>query len=206
MVCIFRPPNDLPCATVDNSDAPLQAPAASVGAPNALLRIFTVLAERGILEKIPTWRTLPVGCISGTNIQHIQQITSTAVIKKLLPLVAKRVAAHRDKTRKVVAEGCIFEARIRYRQAAELAASLIAFDSATEGQWTESIRGMHKELVLSLGNAAEMSNRHAEYKTALGFAEAANEVARAAPHAEGISADTVAKNARRAETARAHVS
>lgn len=201
-VPITRPPNQLD----DKVDAALQAPAAAVGAPCLLLRILTVLAERGLLEKIPHWKTVPAECAAGTDVRQVQQITSPAVIKKLLPVVAKRVMRHRELTRKTVAERLFYLARSRYRQAAELAASMLAFDKATGGQWSEEVRGLWNELVLCLGNAAEMSNRHAEHKTALGYAVAAAEVARSAPQNVGISADTIAKNERRAETARSKAS
>ena len=206
IVHTFRMPLEIPRVPNDKDDAPLQVPAAAVGAPYLLLRILTVLAERGVLQEIQQWQTLPSDCAVGTDLRQVKQITSLSVIKKLLPIVAKRVTRHREGTRMIVADRFFYQARSRYRQAAELAAAMIAFDKVTNGQWSEDVRGMWIELVLCLGNAAEMSNRHAEHKTALGYAVAASEVAKAAPANAGISADTIAKNERRAETARSNVS
>ena len=207
MAYTFRVPiTNTPGRLDDKDDAALHAPAAAVGAPYLLLRILTVLAERGLLEQIPHWGAVPSECAAGTDVRQVQQITSPAVIAKLLPVVARRVVRHRELTRKTVGERLFHLARARYREAAELAAALLAFNKATGGRWTGEVKGVWNELVLCLGNAAEMSNRHAEHKTALGYAVAAAEVAGSAPPDAGISADTIAKNERRAETARSKVS
>lgn len=201
-VSIFRIPMGLveigePGVT---TDAVGDIPAAAVSAPIALLRLLTVLAQRGVLNKASTWRSLPDGVAEGTHFVHVQQILSDMVIGKTLSVIAKRVTTQREKSKKNVKEAP-YTARSEYRQAAQLAAGLVGFDEATRGHWNSSIIGMRKELVLCLGNAAEMSNRLHDYEAALGFSLAAQDVALKASRNEGITSDIIAKNTRRLEVA-----
>ena len=177
-----------------------------IAAPIALLRLLAVLAERGLLEQIPTWNALPDTCAPTTSLAQVKQITSAPVISPLLPLVFKRIVTQRETSRRNV-NSTPLVARDDYRIAAELAAALVAFDSAVDGKWRGSMRGAWKELVLSLGNAAEMSNRVDDFETALGFAIAAvNIIGRAPTDAEGVTPEIKQKNLRRLRTAREEVS
>ena len=188
--------------SLEKHDGVVQIAESSVLAPTALLRLLTILAERGVLDSIPAWTTLPEGTLAGTDLRQVQQITSPAVLKKLLSLVLKRLVDRREKCRQFVTQDDLFYARAAYRQAAELAAAVVSFDRATKGVWRASVKGARKELVLSLGNAAEMSNRLGEHKRALVYALTARDVARDAPGIEGITQEIIAKNERRIETAR----
>ncbi|EKM48435.1 uncharacterized protein PHACADRAFT_214799 [Phanerochaete carnosa HHB-10118-sp] len=77
-------------------------PEQAISGPVALLRLLTILAERGVLDEIPKWTSLPVGTVPGTELKQVQQITSLEVIQKLLPLVVRRVTIARDKVREWV--------------------------------------------------------------------------------------------------------
>ena len=126
-------------------------------------------------------------------------------MQKLLPIVLKRLAARRDKAREQIEKRDLYTARARYRQSAELAAAVVTFDRATQGQYRAKTTGVWKELVVCLGNAAEMSNRLQDHKLGLGFAISARDAGRNAPASEEITVETVAKNERRIETARTNV-
>ena len=67
----------------------------------------------------------------------------------------------------------------------------------TTGKYSEAIRGARKELVLCLGNAAEMAKRKSMHGDALRLAAAAVHYANNAIQDEGITSDLVAKNERR---------
>lgn len=173
-----------------------------IAAPTALMRLLVVLAERSLFEQIPTWTALPTTCAANVSLAQVKQITSPAVISQLLPLVFKRVVTQRETSRRNV-NSTPLVARDDYRIAAELAAALIAFDSAVGGKWRGSMRGTWKELVLSLGNAAEMSNRVGDFETALGFSIAAMyTIERIPPDAEVVNPEVKQKNLRRWRTAR----
>lgn len=203
---IFRVP--LALAHIEDSraefDAQSQVPESAISGPTALMRLLTVLASRGVLEEVASWTALPEVCQHGVDLAQVQQIMSEPVIKKLLPLVLKRVTTQRENARRHIPKEP-YVARSDYRHGAELAATLVSFDIATRGRWKASVRGARKELVLCLGNAAEMSNRVRDYKAALGFAVAAQAVLQQAPRDEGIPADVGQKNARRIATARSNV-
>lgn len=62
-----------------------------------------------------------------------------------------------------------------------------------------------KELVLSLGNAAEMSRRVGDPASALVYATAADALGRRAGREEGIEMATIDKNQRRLDAARKEV-
>ena len=186
-------------------DSPVQVAGASVLGPTALLRLLIVFAERGVLDKIPSWTALPAGTVPGTRISQVQQISSAAVLKILISVVCKRVVERREWCRMHVSHGNLYPSRAAYRQVAELGAAMASFERATNGLWRYALCGMRKELVLALGNASEMSNRLEDYQVALGFATLARDVARDAPANEGIGYDTIAKNERRIETARKNI-
>lgn len=181
-------------------DAPYHIPAQSVGAPTALLRLLVVLAKRGALERAHSWTALPKDCAPGTDLQQVKQIMGHQVLKKLIPLVVKRITYTRESTR-MVAMADPWKARATYVEAAQLGATVLSLDRVTNGRWKDNMRGLKKELVLCLGNAAEMSIRRQDFDAALGYALSADAVAHIASNDEGIPADTIAKNKRRLQTA-----
>ncbi|EKM57732.1 uncharacterized protein PHACADRAFT_182186 [Phanerochaete carnosa HHB-10118-sp] len=113
-------------------------PEQAISGPVALLRLLTILAERGVLDEIPKWTSVPVGTVPGTELKQVQQITSLEVIQKLLPLVVRRVTIARDKVREWVVSpkpGDGHMARAHSLPPAELAVSLFTFNEATKGRW-----------------------------------------------------------------------
>lgn len=181
-------------------DATHDIPPQSIGAPIALLRILTVLTKRGILDKAQSWTALPEGCAPGTSLEQVKQIMSRPVLKKLIPLVVKRMTNRREMSRLVVNINQ-WNARARYVEAARLGAAVLTLDNVANGRWKDNMHGLKKELVLCLGNAAEMSIRCQDFDAALGYALSADAVAHIADGGEGITEDTIAKNRRRVQTA-----
>ncbi|GJE85415.1 hypothetical protein PsYK624_014940 [Phanerochaete sordida] len=203
-VSVFR----VPMAVADieepgvTCDAVGQIAPQAVSAPVALLRLLTLLASHGVLDAAPTWAALPAGTADGTHLVHVRQILADDTLGRTLAVLVRRLAAQRAHGRESVREAP-YTARAEYRQAAQLAAGLVAFDGATHGRWAPQLVGVRRELVLCLGNAAEMSNRVKDYGAAVVFASAALDVAGKAPRNEGITPDVVEKNVRRLELARA---
>lgn len=193
------------CYPPDTVEASSQVASETVSGPIALLRLLIVLARRGVLDQASEWRALPEGTAPSTSLTQVKQILSPAVVEKILPLALKRVAARRELGNIRLRANDWWHARAAYRPAAELAVCLREFDNVTNGRWASKIRGATKELVLNLGNAAEMSNRKKEYKTALGFASAAVEIGQNAPADEDVTRDLVEKNRRRVDLAKSQV-
>lgn len=179
-------------------------PPQSIGAPTALLRLLTILSERGILDKVQSWTALPEGCAPGTDLRQVKQIMGRPVLKKLIPLVTKRMAHQREMIRPSANESQ-WHARAQYAEVARLGAAVLGLDRATGGRWRDSMRGLKKELVLCLGNAAEMSIRRSDFHAALYYALSADTVVHTADRNEGITEDATAKNRRRIQTARGNV-
>ncbi|GJE85400.1 hypothetical protein PsYK624_014790 [Phanerochaete sordida] len=184
------------------ADASCQVPEAAVTASTTLLRLLAVLAQRGVLEAAAKWTELPSGTAEGTDLAQVQQILSAPVIQKILAVVARRAAFQRDKVRKDV-RSAPYSARSDYRKLAELAAAAVALDGATRGRFHAKVAAMRKELVLCLGNTAEMSNRLRDFGAAEVYALVAQEAASAAPAGEAIAEEVLAKNTKRLATARA---
>jgi hypothetical protein len=198
---IFRSPL-FTVFTLDKVEAPEQIADESVMGPTALIRLVTVLAERGILENIQKWKKLPAGTSSSTTLTQVKQITSLDVLRRILLLGVKRVTARREKGHKRYRENDVAYAAVAYSTGAELAAALVAFDRATNGKWADSIRGAHKELVLCLGNAAELALVLKKYRRALVFALGAVSAAENLPPHDRVDENIRQKNQRRVERAR----
>lgn len=185
-------------------EPPLQIANEPVIGPTALARLLTVLAKRDVLQTIPEMTKLPAGC-SGAK-----QITSAEAIRRFLILAAKRVTARRELGHKRIRKNNEMDyACLAYVTAAELAAALIAFDVATAGKYAASIVGMRRELVLCLGNAAEMALGLHQYRRALAYATGANQSATSLPSKTGADAvdDAIReKNIRRVDRARSALS
>lgn len=174
-------------------DPPGQIPHETVLGPIALMRLLTRLAKNGILESAQTWTALPDGCAPKTSLAQVKQITSHDVIKKLLSLFVKRVAARREQGVTSSTSGSHYYTRFMFVPGAELAHVLLQFDEATGGRFAGCIRGTRRELVLCLQQAGEASMKVKEYEPALGFflgAVAATEVS--AP-VDGVPRELVTK-------------
>lgn len=182
-----------------DSDPSCVVPEAGTSSPIALLRLLAALAARGALAEIPRWAALPGDAAPGTQLGQVQQIASDAVVRRLLPLVLKRADHLRTQGRDLAVRD-LRKARERFIPGAELNHCLLALDAACGGQWTKIIAPATKELVLCLGNAAEMSIRLKQYDAALVSAVAADAAAKKAAAGE-IEAATLEKNKRRIETA-----
>lgn len=204
-VLTFRVPVNAAAGNIE-MDAPSQVAPAAVLAPTALLRLLTLLAAHGALAQTAAWTALPPGAAPGTALAQVQQITSAAVVPKLLALIGKRAAAQRNRAGASVSEGDYYFARFKYRVGALLAHALVEFDRACDGLWRASVRGAKKELVLGLGDVAEMSLKVHDYKAALAYALAAQEVARGAAGVEDITAEMKTRNMRRIQAAKRNVS
>ena len=181
----------------------LQIADESVIGPTVLARLLTVLAERDTLKTVSKTTKLPVGC------PDLKQITSPDAIRQFLILAAKRVTARREQGHKRIRKDDEMDyACLAYVSAAELAAALIAFDEATAETYGANVAGMRRELVLCLGNAAEMALGLHQYRRALVYATGAVQFAESLPRTGVDAVDDVirAKNNRRVDRARSALS
>jgi hypothetical protein len=188
----------------DKVDIPVYIVDEALMGPTALVRLLVVLAERGVLTDIESWNALPSGA-AGTSLGQVKQITSPDVIRAIVKTALKRVVLRREKGLKNFAEGDYELARVAYTSAAELAAALVALDRASVGRWGEHIRDAGKELVVCLGEAAEMALRLKQFPRALNFALGAVETGNSLSAKGEDVAVLVAKNKKRAEQARCNL-
>ena len=177
--------------------------------PIAFLRLLLLLSERGLLSKVPSWLAIPsytgedIGPgVKKPSLSQLKQVTSLGVIRKFISMSLKRVKELREvHGRREVQQGKLGDARWSYACASELSAAIIAFlespEAATELS-TNSLDDTKKELVLCLGNAAEMSIRGKQYLEGLKFASAAVAVGVACT---GVDETIVTKNKNRYATA-----
>ncbi|KIM42138.1 hypothetical protein M413DRAFT_444606 [Hebeloma cylindrosporum] len=191
--------------TQEKVEPPLQVADETVMGPTAHARLLTLLAQRGLLQKIPRMTKLPNGVSTRTTLALLKQMTSPAAIRQFLALARQRVTARREKGHKRFrVDKELDYAYIAYLTAAELAAALVAFDVATKGAYSVDVQGVRKELVLSLGNGAEMALGLEQYERALALAARSVEAAQVLP--EDDSPDAVEshikdKNRRRVQRA-----
>ena len=172
----------------------------------ALARLLVVLARRKALDTIQGLKKAPQGLSSSTCLNHVQQITNPDVIRRFLKIALQRVRAYIGQARDHSSANENAFAMKVFMSAAELAAALVAFDSHTESQYSAEVQGARKELVLALGNAAEMAIRDRHWQQALYFASGAVGAAENIPESEQLDGKVVAKNKRRVEQARAAIS
>jgi len=196
--------------TQDEVEPPLQVADESVMGPTAHARLLTLLAQRGVLQKIPKMNKLPKGVAKRTTFALLKQMTTPAAIRQFLALARQRVTARREKGHKRIrADKEPDYAYIAYMTAAELAAALLAFDEATKGTYSGGVEGVHRELVLCLGNGAEMVLGLQQYERALALAARSVEAARALPEdssTDAVDASIKVKNQRRVQRARSGLS
>ncbi|KAI0783726.1 hypothetical protein C8Q75DRAFT_795269 [Abortiporus biennis] len=186
-------------------EAPSLIPHAEVMGPIAMIRLLTKMAQRNILEEARQFKKLPEGTPAGTNLRQVKQIVAPDVVKKLVLLSMKRLVARRELGRTRLQRQTDVDlayVRASYLPAAELAAALIEFDEVTNKRWTKFIRGATRELVMDLGNAAEMCIRRKQYDSAFVFALLADKTGRDAPEGEDLATETIQKNQRRLAEAR----
>lgn len=182
---------------VDTADEIASIPREATMGPIALVRVLTRLAERGLLDQSQTWTELPEGVSPDVSLDNLKQITSPPILRKVLSVTLKRVTAYRDVGKERAQRAEHRRALLAFVPAAELASCLLEFNVVTSGKYSEAIRGARKELVLCLGNAAEMAKRKSMHGDALRLAAAAVHYANNAIQDEGITSDLVAKNERR---------
>jgi len=202
---IFRRPNYMLSLNIQ-ADAPLQIADESAIGPTALARLLVVLAQRKALDTIQGLKKAPNGLSSSTSLNHVQQITNPDVIRRFLKIALQRVKAYIDVGRDRARTSDSARAKAVFKSAAELAAALVAFDNHTQGQYSGDVRGARKELVVALGNAAEMAIRDQLWQQALYFGSGAASVAENIPASEQLDGSVIVKNKRRIERARVAIS
>ena len=191
--------------TQDEVEPPLQVAGEAVMGPTAHARLLTLLAQRGLLQKIPKMAKLPDGVSKRTTLAQLKQMSTPAAIRQFLSLARQRVTARREKGHKRFRVDKEMDyAYIAYMTAAELAAALLAFNGATKGAYSGDVQGVRRELVLSLGNGAEMALASQQYERALALAARSVEAAQVLP--DNSSPDAVddgikEKNRRRVQRA-----
>ena len=177
--------------------------------PISFLRLLLLLSERGLLSKIPSWSSIPhyngdamEPGMKKPSLSQLKQITSPAVIQKFVSMSLKRVKELREvHGRREVQGGKLGDARWSYACGSELSAAIVAFLESPEASAelkTRLLDDVKKELILCLGNAAEMSIRGKQHTEGLKFASAAVALGETCP---GITESIVAKNKNRYATA-----
>ncbi|KAJ8474482.1 hypothetical protein ONZ45_g15938 [Pleurotus djamor] len=180
-------------------------PPMPVMAPIAFFRILTLLAQRGLLEKITSWTRLPDGTSTSVTLREVQQIINPSNVEKWLKFAMAAVVSRRERGTDRMRSGDINPAMATYITAAELAAVLLAFHEATQGKWASQLSSAREEVVKSLGNASEMAFKLRKYRRALRFAIGAVSVGEGAPASNPINSSLIAKNKRRIEVISAQV-
>ncbi|KAF9032136.1 hypothetical protein BDZ89DRAFT_1063511, partial [Hymenopellis radicata] len=202
---VFRMPLSAQ-GTQEQFDAPNQIAPEGILGPTVLVRLLKILHQRGKLAAPP--KKLPVG-VSGTTLAEVKSILSEDNIRRFLLLAKARTTERREAghTRYKKDREPDF-AGFAYYSAAELAAALVAFDDATAetGKWKACLRDVRMEVVMSLGNAAEMALGVRQEKKALYYATTVVQFAEKLAGTEyAVGDDYLVKNRRRAERARAAV-
>jgi hypothetical protein len=177
--------------------------------PIAFLRLILLLSERGLLSKIPSWSRIPSydgdaiePGMKKPKLSELKRITSPAEIQKFMSMALKRVKELREvHGRREVESGKFGDARWTYACGSELSAAIVAFlespEAATEVK-SKFLAETRNELVLCLGNAAEMLIRGKKHLDGLKFASAAVAIGARCP---GLSEATMTKNKNRYNTA-----
>jgi len=177
--------------------------------PIAFLRLLLLLSDRGLLSKIPSWSAIPhyngdamEPGMKKQSLSQLKQITSPTVIKKFVSMALKKVKELREvHGRGQVETGKICDARWSYACGSELSAAIVALLESPEASVklkTRFLGDARNELVLCLGNAAEMSIRGEQHTEGLKFASAAVALGERCP---GITETIATKNKNRYATA-----
>ncbi|EIW77048.1 hypothetical protein CONPUDRAFT_157320 [Coniophora puteana RWD-64-598 SS2] len=172
--------------------------------PTAIIRLLAVLAQRKALSAIQTLTEAPKELSPSASFSQIQQITHPDVIRRIIEISHKRLRVRLDHGRGSAkgTHACDHQyAREAFAQAAELAAALVALDTHTEGAYMAEIRGARKQLVIALGNAAQMALNLEQWGKAIHFAWGASNVSQNIPPGEELSQDIIKKNKRRIDQA-----
>ena len=177
--------------------------------PISFLRLLLLLSERGLLSKVPSWSVIPhyngnamEPGMKKPSLSQLKQITSPAVIQKFVSMSLKKVKELREVHGRGEAQsGEHGDARWSYACGSELSAAVAAFLESPEASAelkTEFLDDVKTELILCLGNAAEMSIRGKQHTEGLKFASAAVALSGTCP---GITETIVTKNKNRYATA-----
>ena len=192
---------DVPIATLEGDGPMFIFGSERILGPVALTRLLVVLAQRKALDTIQTLKKPPKGLSSYTSLHHLQQITHPAVIRRFLTIALRRVMELTSEGRSGFTERRYDHAKYLFTSSAELAAALVAFDTHTEGQYSDHIRGARKELVIALSNASATTLRAKEYSETQIFAFNAIGAAENIPTIEGLDRNVVEKCRKRIQEA-----
>ncbi|EIW74079.1 hypothetical protein CONPUDRAFT_113828 [Coniophora puteana RWD-64-598 SS2] len=202
---IFRSPM-WTISFADVADEPAEIAPESILGPTALVRLLVILAQRKALDGIQKLRKAPIGLSPSTSLRHIRQITHPEIVHRVVKMAQARLRARLDKGRQRVAvkknDADWNFACAAFTSAAELAAALVALDVHTDGVYRVDIRGARKQLVIALGNAAQMTLNTRRYQRALHYALGAVSAAENIPGDEELDLEITEKNKRRINQAK----
>ncbi|EIW74497.1 hypothetical protein CONPUDRAFT_113510 [Coniophora puteana RWD-64-598 SS2] len=205
---VFAHPHEVASGHTPTEDPFAVAPQRVLG-PTTLIRLLTILAQRKALTGIQTLRKPPNGLSSSTSLSHIQLITHPDVIRRAIKISQRRILDRIDRGRKRQASGkddpSLSSACSIFTSAGELAAALLALDEHTEKIYSAEIRGARKQLVITLGNAAQMMLNLRHYQRAYHLAICAVNAAEGIPANENLDPEVVEKNKRRVDQASAEL-
>ncbi|KAJ2932230.1 hypothetical protein H1R20_g4848, partial [Candolleomyces eurysporus] len=190
----------------DEGEVILQINEEVLTGPICHIRILVSVAKRGIFEKVQQWNKAPKGLdVGGGGLRDVKKMLSDEEIERSLDLCLKRMAKGREDGNELFREHKgLDEAQFKYWGTAQLAAAVVEFDEVTNGRYHAHARGARKELVLNLGNAAEMALGREYWERALVFASAAAKLAeeKKGGSSEEVGEAVLEKNKRRVERAR----
>ena len=181
---VFRQPILVELENLDTPDYSSVLYGEEFVGPIAFLRLLLLLSERGLLSEISSWSAIPPCDNDGVrpgmknpSLSQLKQITSPAVVRKFVSMSLRRVKELREvRGRRQVEDGKFHDARWSYACGSELSAAVVAFLEGTgastelKSKFSDEAK---KELVLCLGNAAEVSIRGKRRLEGLKFASAA---------------------------------
>ncbi|TEB13593.1 hypothetical protein FA13DRAFT_1805737 [Coprinellus micaceus] len=166
--------------------------------PICHIRLYVTFARRGLFDKVLQWETSPEGLNVEGGLGRLKELASEAEVKHSLSIAIERVAERRETGNDIFRrKKRLDDARFEYWSAAELAAALVEFDDVSNGKYAELLAGMRKELVLNLGNAAEMSLGQGYFDRALVFTSAAVRLAERCAGKDDVGQSVIEKNKRR---------
>ena len=168
----------------------------SVLGPIALTRLLVVLAQRKALDAIQGLKKPPIGLSSCTSLHHVQQITHPVVIQRFLTIALRRMGESTARGRSRLMGGQHHLALVAFTCSAELAAALVAFDTQTEGQYSNYVRGARRELAIALFHISVTALKTKDYLETQNFALSAISAVENIPAVEGVDKNIVVERCR----------
>lgn len=206
-VAFDKPGKADPSSLKGDEDQVLQINDELITGPTCYIRLLISLAKRGLFTKIQQWNALPQGLAIQGGLNELKRLISEMDVRHCLKLSLERLAERKAMGTKQLRENkALDHARFEYWSAAILAAALAEFDDVSNGRYHDLLAGVRKDLVLNLGNAAEMALGQEYFDRALVFASASVNIAEKLSAGDAVDAALLNKNKRRVRRAKDGIS